>query len=125
MFANNPKKNNKQRDNWNSPFLYCRSLLLVFGVYLQVADAGETIFVHAFGCYFGLAVSYVMSRRQLQASQGTTSESLKGSSYTSDIFAMMGKIFNYVRYRIGTFMKGINFVRGDSGLSFICFWCMV
>lgn len=73
--------------------LYSFTILLVFGHYLQVADAGGSIFVHAFGAYFGLAVSYVMARRQLQnVKEETTEESLRESNYTSDIFAMIGEI---------------------------------
>ncbi|CAF4364663.1 unnamed protein product, partial [Rotaria sordida] len=52
-----------------------------------VYDAGESIFVHVFGAYFGLAVSYTLQRRQMVES---TKES---SSYASDIFSMIGTLF--------------------------------
>lgn len=57
----------------------------------QVADAGGSIFVHAFGAYFGLAVSYVMNRKKEGNSE--TAVSLQESNYTSDLFAMIGTVF--------------------------------
>ena len=45
---------------------------------------GGAIFVHAFGAYFGLAVSMVHRRRNTGSS-----EPLEGSLYASDIFAMV------------------------------------
>ncbi|CAG9856090.1 unnamed protein product [Phyllotreta striolata] len=58
---------------------------------LRVADAGGSIFVHAFGAYFGLAVSYVMNRKKEGNSE--TAVSLQESNYTSDLFAMIGTVF--------------------------------
>lgn len=55
-------------------------------------DAGDSIFVHAFGAYFGLAVSYVLGRKQKTGSEQEQAQQLEGSSYTSDLFAMIGKI---------------------------------
>ncbi|CAF3750656.1 unnamed protein product [Rotaria sordida] len=57
--------------------------LTLFCVY----DAGESIFVHVFGAYFGLAVSYTLQRHHIVES---TKES---SSYASDIFSMIGTLF--------------------------------
>lgn len=48
--------------------------------------------MHAFGAYFGLAVSLMMRPKPDQNSTGR----LEGSSYTSDIFAMVGSIFLWV-----------------------------
>ena len=48
---------------------------------------GGAIFVHAFGAYFGLAVSMVHRRRKTESS-----EHLEGSRYTTDIFAMVFSI---------------------------------
>ena len=49
---------------------------------------GGAIFVHAFGAYFGLAVSMVHRRRKTESS-----EHLEGSRYTTDIFAMVCFIY--------------------------------
>lgn len=56
----------------------------------KVADAGGSIFVHVMGAYFGLAVSYVLCRNQRNSD---THNELEGSSYQSDMFAMIGTIF--------------------------------
>ncbi|XP_015835084.1 ammonium transporter Rh type A isoform X2 [Tribolium castaneum] len=56
----------------------------------QVADAGGSMFVHAFGAYFGLAVSYVI---ELKKAKTITDNGLEESRYTSDLFAMIGTIF--------------------------------
>lgn len=58
--------------------------------YLKAYDVGESIYVHIFGAYFGLAVSKVL--------QGTKEiESTKESShYHSDLFAMIGTIFLFL-----------------------------
>ena len=42
------------------------------------------MFIHAFGAYFGLAVSLMHRNRNLELSEG-----LEGSRYTSDIFALV------------------------------------
>ncbi|KAI4462361.1 ammonium transporter [Holotrichia oblita] len=64
---------------------------------LKVVDAGDSIFVHAFGAYFGLAVSYVLGRKNktgLEEEEAQQEENqLEGSSYTSDLFAMIGTVF--------------------------------
>ncbi|XP_031637364.1 ammonium transporter Rh type A [Contarinia nasturtii] len=56
---------------------------------LKITDAGGSIIVHAFGAYFGLAVSFVMRMKREENNAGTN----EGSSYTSDIFAFCGTIF--------------------------------
>ncbi|GJQ65345.1 hypothetical protein Trydic_g7459 [Trypoxylus dichotomus] len=64
---------------------------------LKAIDAGDSIFVHAFGAYFGLAVSYVLGKKKKSGSQGDSVQQeenqLEGSSYTSDLFAMIGTVF--------------------------------
>ncbi|KAJ8922789.1 hypothetical protein NQ315_007824 [Exocentrus adspersus] len=57
----------------------------------QAADAGGSIFVHTFGAYFGLAVSYVINRKK-DGSEETRSPLLE-SNYTSDLFAILGTMF--------------------------------
>lgn len=46
------------------------------------------MFVHAFGAYFGLAVSYIIEWRKGKQIEN----SLEEARYTSDIFAMIGKL---------------------------------
>ncbi|KAJ9578843.1 hypothetical protein L9F63_004947 [Diploptera punctata] len=58
---------------------------------LKVTDSGGSIFVHAFGAYFGLAVSLALGHGKI-ISQGQKLEK-EGSSYTSDTFAMIGTVF--------------------------------
>ncbi|CAF0958987.1 unnamed protein product [Adineta ricciae] len=50
-------------------------------------DPGESMYVHVFGAYFGLAVAFVLYRRNVEDSPH------EKSRYTSDIFAMVGTIF--------------------------------
>ena len=45
---------------------------------------GGAMFIHAFGAYFGLAVSLMHRHRNLGLS-----EPLEGSRYTSDIFSLV------------------------------------
>lgn len=54
--------------------------------YLGAVDMGDSMFVHAFGAYFGLAVSLALKRDD----QSTDKE---GSSKNSDTFAMIGTVF--------------------------------
>lgn len=53
-----------------------------------MSDAGGSIFVHVMGAYFGLGVSFVLGRNKKGSE---VQNSLEGSSYTSDLFAMIGK----------------------------------
>ncbi|XP_020720005.1 ammonium transporter Rh type A isoform X2 [Bombus terrestris] len=54
----------------------------------MAVDAGDTMFVHVFGAYFGLAVSFVLGIKDKP-----TKHNLEGASYNSDIFAMIGTVF--------------------------------
>lgn len=56
------------------------------GVFAQAVDAGDSMFVHVFGAYFGLAVSYVFGTKR-----EPKEHELEGASYHSDIFAMIGE----------------------------------
>ena len=51
--------------------------------YLGAVDAGDTIFVHLFGAYFGLTVARVLYNPDHDRS------SKQGASYTSDMFSMV------------------------------------
>ncbi|KAK2586413.1 hypothetical protein KPH14_010698 [Odynerus spinipes] len=56
--------------------------------HLMAVDAGDSMYVHAFGAYFGLAVSFVFGMKEKPKEH-----SLEGPSYQSDIFAMIGTVF--------------------------------
>ncbi|XP_034437195.1 rh family, C glycoprotein a [Hippoglossus hippoglossus] len=55
---------------------------------LHCRDAGGSMVIHAFGGYYGLAISWVLYRPHLNQSK-----SLNGSVYHSDVFAMIGTLF--------------------------------
>jgi len=55
--------------------------------YIGAVDAGDSIFVHVFGAYFGLAVVRVLYNPKHDESEK------EGSSYSSDLFSMIGTIF--------------------------------
>ncbi|CAF0965964.1 unnamed protein product [Rotaria sordida] len=52
-----------------------------------IYDAGESIYVHVFGAYFGLATSFTLQHRR------TIESEKESSSYASDIFSMIGTLF--------------------------------
>jgi len=53
----------------------------------EAVDAGDTIFVHMFGAYFGLAVSRVLYNKKAHDNDKA------GASHTSDLFSMIGTVF--------------------------------
>ena len=53
--------------------------------FLKYADAGGSIIIHAFGAYFGLALSRVLYNKK------ALDNSKEASNYHSDLFAMIGK----------------------------------
>jgi len=55
--------------------------------YFGAVDAGDTIFVHCFGAYFGLTISRVLYSRENHDSKK------EGAAYTSDLFSMVGTVF--------------------------------
>ncbi|KAM7015512.1 rh family, C glycoprotein a [Tautogolabrus adspersus] len=55
---------------------------------LHCKDAGGSMVIHAFGGYYGLAISWVLYRPNLHLSKR-----LNGSVYHSDLFAMIGTLF--------------------------------
>ncbi len=55
--------------------------------YLGAIDAGDSIFVHLFGAYFGLAVSRMLYSRAAEDNKK------QGAGYNSDLFSMVGTIF--------------------------------
>jgi len=54
---------------------------------LQLIDVGGSVVIHAFGAYFGLAVSFVLGRFAPYESKK------EGSVYHSDLFATIGTVF--------------------------------
>ncbi|KXJ71167.1 ammonium transporter Rh type A-like [Aedes albopictus] len=75
----------------------CEIAVFAANEYLQVdlmriADVGGSITVHAFGAYFGLAVSFALRPSKEDAKTGP----MEGSSYGSDITAMIGTIFLWI-----------------------------
>lgn len=60
--------------------------------YMRITDVGGSITVHAFGAYFGLAVSFML--RPSTKEKGESSE--EGASYNSDTFAMIGTLFLWI-----------------------------
>ncbi|XP_042367068.1 ammonium transporter Rh type B-like [Plectropomus leopardus] len=59
--------------------------------YIRINDAGGTILIHLFACYFGLGVTFVLYRPSLN--EGHSKEI---TSYQSDILSVMGTLFLWV-----------------------------
>ena len=59
--------------------------VLLAGV-LKVTDIGGTYSVHMFGCYFGLAVAWVLGRPYSEPAGG----------HISDLFSLIGTVFLWV-----------------------------
>uniref|UniRef100_A0A8C2HYW9 Ammonium transporter AmtB-like domain-containing protein n=2 Tax=Cyprinus carpio TaxID=7962 RepID=A0A8C2HYW9_CYPCA len=55
---------------------------------LHAKDAGGSMVIHTFGAYYGLSISWVLYRPDLDKSKH-----LNGSVYHSDVFAMIGTLF--------------------------------
>ncbi|KAH6931635.1 hypothetical protein HPB50_026144 [Hyalomma asiaticum] len=56
----------------------------------KAVDIGGSIFLHMFGAYFGLAVSFMLNKKE------HCDHRKEGSVYHSDIFAMIGTLFLWV-----------------------------
>lgn len=59
--------------------------------YIRINDAGGSILIHLFACYFGLGVTFVLYRPNLK--NGHPKEV---TSYQSDILSVMGTLFLWV-----------------------------
>ncbi|XP_034388078.1 ammonium transporter Rh type B-like [Cyclopterus lumpus] len=59
--------------------------------YIRINDAGGTILIHLFACYFGLGVTFVLYRPSLN-----NGHSREITSYHSDILSVMGTLFLWV-----------------------------
>jgi ammonium transporter Rh len=65
-------------------------------VMLKTVDAGDSIFVHLFGAYYGLAVSWILYKRAKSRGEWNSLKAdhpKEGSDYKSDIFSMIGAVF--------------------------------
>lgn len=68
---------------------YCANKVYVLGQYddpIKFQDCGGTIIIHVFGAYFGLMACKVLGKPQ-------DPKELNASSYTSDIFSLVGTVF--------------------------------
>ncbi|KAM6925378.1 LOW QUALITY PROTEIN: rh50-like protein [Xenentodon cancila] len=59
--------------------------------YLKINDAGGSILIHIFACYFGLGVTFVLYRPGLNKRHAK-----ENTSYQSDILSVMGTLFLWV-----------------------------
>ncbi|KAK7916061.1 hypothetical protein WMY93_011822 [Mugilogobius chulae] len=59
--------------------------------YIRINDAGGTILIHLFACYFGLGVTFVLYRPSLNSGHAK-----EVTSYNSDILSVMGTLFLWV-----------------------------
>ncbi|KAL4641896.1 ammonium transporter Rh type C 1-like [Arapaima gigas] len=55
---------------------------------IHARDAGGSMSIHTFGAYYGLTISWILYRPDLNQSKR-----LQGSVYHSDVFAMIGTLF--------------------------------
>jgi len=72
------------------------SICLVLNMYLGYSvmgavDVGGSIFVHTFGAYFGLAISFCLRKQKVELS-----EIREGPRYTSDITSLLGTVILWV-----------------------------
>ncbi len=54
--------------------------------FLKAYDVGESIYVHVFGAFFGLAVAKVLHHKEIESKD-------ESSNYHSDLFSMIGTVF--------------------------------
>jgi len=64
---------------------YCANKVFFLNGMLGIADCGGTIIIHVFGAYFGLACAMALGAAK--------DETLNKSSYTSDLFSLVGTVF--------------------------------
>eukprot|EP00010_Vexillifera_abyssalis_P006929 CAMPEP_0201549530 /NCGR_PEP_ID=MMETSP0173_2-20130828/5986_1 /ASSEMBLY_ACC=CAM_ASM_000268 /TAXON_ID=218659 /ORGANISM="Vexillifera sp., Strain DIVA3 564/2" /LENGTH=485 /DNA_ID=CAMNT_0047959225 /DNA_START=27 /DNA_END=1484 /DNA_ORIENTATION=- len=60
---------------------------------LEVVDIGGGLFIHMFGCYFGLAVTWWLTSREK-----TSAHPDNTSAYTSDLFSLIGTLFLWIMW---------------------------
>lgn len=83
-------KNNKMESenikNTSTVINLINLLLLLMLSCLKARDAGGSMVIHTFGGYYGLSISWMLYRPNLDQSSR-----LQGSVYHSDVFAMIGR----------------------------------
>uniref|UniRef100_A0A383VGY6 Ammonium transporter AmtB-like domain-containing protein n=1 Tax=Tetradesmus obliquus TaxID=3088 RepID=A0A383VGY6_TETOB len=60
---------------------------------LQALDMGGSITIHAFGAYYGLAASLVLSNKRQAFGAYTSANPKNSASYISDLFSIIGTLF--------------------------------
>jgi len=61
---------------------------------LKAVDSGGAMYVHLFGCYFGLAVAFMIPDKHRKGAKGDLpDENDQDSTYRSDLFSLVGSIF--------------------------------
>jgi ammonium transporter Rh len=61
-------------------------LNIKYKIFFKAYDVGESMYVHAFGAYFGLTVAKVLHHKKVESSK-------EAAVYHSDLFAMIGSLF--------------------------------
>ncbi|KAJ3057229.1 hypothetical protein HK097_010589 [Rhizophlyctis rosea] len=84
------------------------------GTLLEAVDMGGSVFIHLFGAYFGLAVSYVLCHNREKA-KAYARHSKNGSSYNSDLFSLLGTIALFIYWP--SFNSALAKYNVDSGFS--------
>ncbi len=70
-------------------FFYCLNVYL--SLVFKGLDVGGSMLIPTFGCYFGLFCSWIFTRENAKGSHAA-----KGTTYTHDMFSMIGTIFLFV-----------------------------
>ena len=63
--------------------------------YIKLTDVGGSMVIHMFGAYFGLAVAFVLRKKELREEENQN----EGSIISSDLFSMIGmpEFHNFLR----------------------------
>lgn len=65
---------------------------MIGALVLHATDSGGTMFIHTFGAYFGVALAWMLSPK----GSGKADHPYNRSSYTSDMFSMIGTTFLWI-----------------------------
>ncbi len=75
----------RRPQNIHVAVMYVLLLPMLIFSFLKARDAGGSMVIHTFGGYYGLSISWMLYRPNLDQSSR-----LQGSVYHSDVFAMIG-----------------------------------